>query len=61
MQIKWTKKEPDMEFSGENGIDENGNRYYITANKEVVTVTTPDGKHGMGWTAEEALEIALNR
>jgi hypothetical protein len=45
-------------FQAQKGVDELGNIYTLSANKETVTVRTPDGYTGIGWTAEEALESA---
>ena len=58
MTIKWTKDYEDMVYSSHTGIDEVGNVYHESANQETVSVTTPDGKHGIGWTASEALDSA---
>ena len=55
MKITWTKNEPSATYSSQSGIDEDGNRYYETANKEIVEFTPPDGRTGQGWTAQEAL------
>lgn len=55
MNITWKQSET----SGYVGIDEDGNKYSMPANRETVTCRTKDGFTGYGWTAEEALELAL--
>lgn len=56
--VNWKPIEPKSDYSALRGIDEEGNRYYMTANREVVYCTLPGGFKGCGWTAEEALESA---
>ncbi len=56
--ITWTKDHPEATYSSFTGRDENGNVFHQSANLETVTVTTPDGRQGMGWTAEQALKSA---
>lgn len=58
MTIRWTKDHPQDDFSSRTGVDENGNTFHMPANGETVTVATPDGRHGMGWTPSEALQSA---
>jgi hypothetical protein len=58
MKINWTVDHPEANYSTKTGTDEAGNRFRMTANGEVVTVTTPDGREGQGWTAEQALANA---
>lgn len=48
--IKWKHSER----GGWYYIDEHGNYWHKTANREVITVTTPDGQSGMGWTEQLA-------
>ena len=55
LNIKWEQSKS----TGYVGIDENGNRYSMPANRETVFCRTKDGFGGLGWTAEEALELAL--
>jgi hypothetical protein len=58
MKITWTKDFKDSMYSSHTGVDEQGNIYHESANMEIVSVETLDGKHGIGWTAEESLENA---
>lgn len=44
---------------GYTATDAAGNTFYMTANQEVVTVDTVNGRQGMGWTAEEALKSTM--
>ncbi len=37
--------------------DEHGNRWRMTSNRETVTVITPDGHEGIGWTPETAWNV----
>ncbi len=60
MTITWTKNHPEADYSSYSGIDSEGNVYTRTANGEVYTVTTPDGRKACGWTADEALKSALS-
>jgi hypothetical protein len=49
MEIKWVKGV---------GTDAQNNVYRSPENGETVTVETPDGRTGCGWTPEEALANA---
>ena len=60
MKITWTKDHPRAQYSSHSGIDEQGNRYWENACREVVQCQTPDGRTGQGWTAGEALRNALS-
>lgn len=57
MTIKWQPTR-DNHFQVRCGVDEAGNRYQVSANLETVTVRTPDGFTGCGWTSQEALTSA---
>lgn len=46
-------------YQSRKGVDKSGNIYQMTANLEVVVCKTPDGFSGTGWTAQEALNIAI--
>ena len=35
-------------------VDKHGNYWHMSANREVITVTSPAGLTGSGWTAERA-------
>lgn len=61
MDIKWKKVNPDDTYSSMRGKDEQGNKYWTSANQEVVICTTPAGKNGIGWTPEDALKNAIER
>lgn len=58
MNITWEPTE-GYDYQAQYGTDEAGNYYRISANKETVSVSTPDGFNGSGWTAEEALATAI--
>ena len=60
MTIKWTEDYPKSMYSSMTGIDEAGNIYRTPANRETVTITTPDGRKAIGWTAEDALKSVNN-
>jgi len=51
-----------LNFKNVNGTyeatDKDGNKYYMPMNQETCTVHMKDGRKGLGWTAEEALENA---
>lgn len=59
MSIHWTKDHPEDDFSSRTGTDENGNTFHMPANGETITVTTPDGRNGLGWTPTEALQSVV--
>lgn len=48
--LKW---KPSI-YGGWFANDEHGNRWYQTANREVITVVTPEGDSAQGWTVEMA-------
>lgn len=56
--IKWENPKGNH-FQVQKGVDEEGTKFWISANREVVSARTKDGFTGMGWTEEEALESAL--
>lgn len=56
--IDW-KQTTGNHYQSQRGVDDQGNKYTISANLEVVTVRTKDGFTGQGWTEEEALLSAL--
>jgi hypothetical protein len=58
--ITWTVDHPGEDYSSRTGTDEDGNTFHVPANGETVTVKTADGREAIGWTAEEALAIALS-
>jgi hypothetical protein len=58
MKITWKDDDPGFGYSSATGHDEDGNTYHTPANMETVSVVTPDGRQGFGWTAEEALANA---
>ena len=60
MTIKWTEDNPTATYTSMTGVDEAGNIYRTPANRETVTITTPDGRKAIGWTAEEALRYVSN-
>lgn len=55
-QIKWRKDDP--ETGSYSGTDEQGNKWYMTANREWVGVDLKDERNGSGWTIKEAWECA---
>lgn len=57
MKINWEQTKGNS-FQSARGTDEHGNSYFMTANREICTCTTPDGFKGQGWTAEEAFHNA---
>lgn len=58
-QIKWKEDNPGtLGFSPYSGTDEQGNIWYMTANREWVGVDLTDGLNGSGWTIKEAWECA---
>lgn len=59
MKILWTVDHPEVAYSSLTGFDDAGNKYYQTANREVVGVELTDGRRAQGWTPEEALRAAL--
>lgn len=59
MTIQWEPTKGNH-YQAQNGTDEYGNKYRMSANLETVTCTTPDGYVSGGWTAEEALSGAIN-
>lgn len=61
VDVTWRVDFPDAQHSTMTGQDEAGNAYQLNACREVVTVRTPDGRTGEGWTAGEALRDALSR
>lgn len=60
MTIKWEQTKGNH-FQSQKGIDEDGNQYLISANREIVSVKMKDGSNGIGWTAKEALDRAMTR
>lgn len=58
MNIQWTKDIPDSYYSSYTGYDEDGNRYFRSAEGDVFTCTTPDGRAATGWTSDEAYCLA---
>lgn len=53
-EITWTQTHPESAYSSMTGTDCLGNEWRMPASRETVSVRTPDGRHAMGWTAEEA-------
>ena len=49
-KINWTRSNSGGWFA----IDQEGNYWHRTANRETITVTTQDGCVGTGWTEEQA-------
>ena len=45
-----------IEWKNRTGKDAQGNIYRSPEHGETVTVETPDGRKGCGWTPEEALQ-----
>lgn len=58
MNIIWEQNSGN-EYQNARGVDEWGNKFFMPAHRETCYVTTPDGYKGYGWTAEEALAIAV--
>ena len=57
--IIWTKDHPEAKYSTYTGIDKDGNVYHQTAN--VITVTLPDGRKGVGWSPAGAFLAAKSQ
>lgn len=60
-EIKWTKIHPEDTYSSSQCFDEQGNKWYMTADQDVIIVTLTDGRNGMGWTTREAWENAQKK
>jgi hypothetical protein len=56
MKLDWTKTETGTYTS----IDEEGNKFFMSANKETCECMTHDGKYGGGWTPRAAFLSANN-
>ena len=56
--IKWHEDFKTSTWASMTGTDKEGNIFHVTANGEVYTCITPDGRKGQGWTAKEALANA---
>ena len=67
MAMQWPEPPEDMpplewrrsRMGGWFATDADGNRWQVTDNMELVTVTTPEGRKASGWTMEQARR-ALN-
>jgi hypothetical protein len=58
-KIKWKKDDPEtLGYSSYSGLDEQGNKWYMTANLECVGVELIDGRKGFGWNEREAWKNA---
>ena len=57
MNINWEPTKGNH-YQARRGVDDQGNRYRMTANLKAVSVVTPDGYRATDWTAEGALASA---
>ena len=51
--INWVAVNPSAEFSPYTATDEFGNKWSQTANREIVTLKTSDGRYFQEWTEQE--------
>jgi hypothetical protein len=60
-RITWTVDHPEADYSTRSGVDQDGNRYRMTANLEIVSCWLTDGRVGESWTGEGAYYDAMRQ